>query len=263
MVESPRQEADVSTDSTGKDSSGICPDCGEEYADRHSLVSNHFRSDDNDCDGDGVECPTCGKSYFASEHYMKSHHAQVHDESIEGVLIECDWCGDETRKRKTEYRNYENSFCSQECKNAHQSEWQEGRGDGKVERECATCGELICRYESKIKSENVFCDRDCLGEWKSENMSGPSSAQWEGGYGNYRGSEWEKQRRKALERDGHTCQYCLTHKGDLDSPLHVHHITPLMDFDDPKEADRLENLVTLCGSCHNKWEGLYIRPDTM
>lgn len=263
MVESPRQEADVSTDSSDKTPSGKCPDCGKEYADRHSLVSNHFRSDRNDCDGGGVECPTCGRSYFASEHYMKVHHAQAHDESIEGVLIECDWCGDETRKRKTEYANYENSFCSEECKNAHQSELLEGSGDGRPERKCAMCGESVYRYDSEMKSENVFCDRECLGEYLSENMSGPDSPIWKGGCEDYRGPEWERQRRKALNRDNHTCQYCLTHAENLDDSLHVHHITPFRTFDDTSKAHRLENLVTLCEPCHKKWEGLYIRPDTM
>jgi DEAD/DEAH box helicase domain-containing protein len=35
---------------------------------------------------------------------------------------------------------------------------------------------------------------------------------------------------------------------------HVHHITPFRSFRDPDQANRLENLVTLCPNCHRKAE---------
>ncbi len=70
------------------------------------------------------------------------------------------------------------------------------------------------------------------------------------------GPNWEKQRRRALERDGYRCRRCgVPHTPER--PLHVHHIRPFRSFgylpginDAYREANRLENLITLCSRCH-------------
>jgi 5-methylcytosine-specific restriction endonuclease McrA len=48
----------------------------------------------------------------------------------------------------------------------------------------------------------------------------------------------------------------------------VHHIRPLRvfkeEYDEPEWyelANDLDNLVSLCASCHHKWEGIPLRPD--
>jgi DEAD/DEAH box helicase domain-containing protein len=71
------------------------------------------------------------------------------------------------------------------------------------------------------------------------------------------GPNWSAQRRKALERDDHRCQICGATGGDL----HVHHIRPFRDFDyvrgeneNYRFANEIENLVTLCPSCHQRAE---------
>ncbi len=72
------------------------------------------------------------------------------------------------------------------------------------------------------------------------------------------GSNWEKQRELALERDERVCQDC----GILDDEqrdktgegLHVHHLKKRRKFDSYEKANRLENLVSLCRSCHYLWE---------
>jgi DEAD/DEAH box helicase domain-containing protein len=92
------------------------------------------------------------------------------------------------------------------------------------------------------------------------------------------GPNWQQQRRQVLDRDGHRCRTCgaagkdpkgfsLNEPGDPDharflgSVLHVHHIRPFRDFDyipgvNTKyiQANMLENLVTLCPSCHRRAE---------
>ncbi|WP_206536580.1 HNH endonuclease [Halorubrum tebenquichense] len=53
------------------------------------------------------------------------------------------------------------------------------------------------------------------------------------------------------------------HHDEWGEDLHVHHITRFGAFDSYQKANRLENLVTLCRSCHlGKWEGIPLRPDT-
>lgn len=97
------------------------------------------------------------------------------------------------------------------------------------------------------------------------------------------GPNWPAQRRLALARDGHRCQTCgaagfpapapeaspeggsneaLPGSRKIEGPgLHVHHIRPFREYgyvpgqnDHYRQANRLENLVTLCPSCHRRAE---------
>ncbi|MFD1512530.1 homing endonuclease associated repeat-containing protein [Halomarina rubra] len=74
------------------------------------------------------------------------------------------------------------------------------------------------------------------------------------------GVNWTTQRLKALERDGWTCQDedCeMTdheHRVQHGQGLDVHHLQKVRTFDSLTKANRLENLVSLCRSCHVQWE---------
>ncbi len=72
----------------------------------------------------------------------------------------------------------------------------------------------------------------------------------------YRGPNWEQQRRSARERDGHRCRHCGAPEREI-REHDVHHLSPFRQFGYRPgenelylEANRLENLVTLCKSCH-------------
>lgn len=59
--------------------------------------------------------------------------------------------------------------------------------------------------------------------------------------------DWEERRRKVYERDDYECQIC-GYRGNVgEGKLHAHHITPISDGG----GHELENLVTLCRSCHS------------
>lgn len=67
---------------------------------------------------------------------------------------------------------------------------------------------------------------------------------WGGGYSDdwrYT-TEWTRARSDARERDGHECQECGS--GDI---IHVHHIEPVSEGGAKHDLD---NLVTLCRTCH-------------
>jgi len=66
------------------------------------------------------------------------------------------------------------------------------------------------------------------------------------------GPNWERQRQLARQRDRYTCQACGAAEGR--SPHHVHHKTPFRMFTSAAEANRLENLITLCPACHRQAE---------
>jgi len=73
------------------------------------------------------------------------------------------------------------------------------------------------------------------------------------------GPNWQTQRKLALERDGHRCRTCGA--GGDETLLHIHHIRPFREYgyipgenENYKFANQLDNLVTLCPSCHRRAE---------
>jgi len=73
------------------------------------------------------------------------------------------------------------------------------------------------------------------------------------------GPNWHEQRKRALERDNYTCQWCGKQAGQEKwwQIVHVHHkrkIRWFYDYEaqaiDYEIANDLYNLVTLCKACH-------------
>jgi DEAD/DEAH box helicase domain-containing protein len=74
---------------------------------------------------------------------------------------------------------------------------------------------------------------------------------WSNDPNNY-GPTWKTQRDLARARDGFMCQVCgIPESG---TPHHVHHIKPFRVFDTATDANTLNNLTTLCPSCHKRVE---------
>ncbi len=79
---------------------------------------------------------------------------------------------------------------------------------------------------------------------------------WSNDPNNY-GPDWPKIRDRVRERDQFRCQICGT--PETDRQHDVHHKIPFRAFvrdgtPDPSQANRLENLSTLCRTCHQKVE---------
>jgi DEAD/DEAH box helicase domain-containing protein len=73
------------------------------------------------------------------------------------------------------------------------------------------------------------------------------------------GPDWPRTRSAAKTRDGHRCQACGTAEGG-GIVLHVHHKVPFRAFAGAQQANRLENLTTLCPGCHRQAEqGVRVR----
>ena len=67
------------------------------------------------------------------------------------------------------------------------------------------------------------------------------------------GPDWPRQREAAIGRDGSTCRGCGA-RAAPGAPLHVHHKVPFRAFASAVEANRLDNLATLCPACHRQAE---------
>lgn len=134
--------------------------------------------------------------------------------------------------------------------------------------ECSECGSSVERYKYHVeRSEHLFCGKACWRSWIQNNApSGPDHHQYDpDARKNIKyGPSWPEQRRKRREYDQHTCQSCgmssETHKDQYGMELHVHHITPARKFSDHKKRNDLSNLITLCISCHGKYERLPVKP---
>ena len=75
---------------------------------------------------------------------------------------------------------------------------------------------------------------------------------WRNSSNNY-GPGWDQIRRLVRQRDNFSCRSCGIPENNGISH-HVHHVQPFRLFPESLEANRLENLVTLCPSCHQRAE---------
>jgi len=120
---------------------------------------------------------------------------------------------------------------------------------------CPTCGQTIeyagrKRYHARVRR---FCTTDC---WYAYLRTHPEAHAWfKGGYEPYYGPNWAHQAKLARERDGHTCRVCGVHQ--FTPRLDVHHLQSRRSFgrDDFEAMNALDNLLSLCKSCHAKVEG--------
>jgi DEAD/DEAH box helicase domain-containing protein len=75
-----------------------------------------------------------------------------------------------------------------------------------------------------------------------------------------RGPNWDQQRNRVRARDGYVCRHCAAPERP-DRAHDVHHVQPFRTYgyergknDHYLKANRLDNLVTLCRSCHQRVE---------
>jgi hypothetical protein len=180
--------------------------------------------------------------------------------------VNCDECGETFERTQYEIDAYENHFCDNSCKNEWLKTYSQGENNpnyngGPVTIECEWCGEETEKERRNIERDDKhFCNQSCNatyysrveGEGFGEREDNP---EWKGGATEnprYYGPNWSEQREKALERDSRECTECGTSE-----QLMVHHITGRSDLDttEPgwwKEANQLDNLKTMCRSCHKE-----------
>jgi acetyltransferase-like isoleucine patch superfamily enzyme/predicted transcriptional regulator len=84
-----------------------------------------------------------------------------------------------------------------------------------------------------------------------EAQLGEKGHNWKGGYSvSERKRNWKSAKKMALKRDGKICQECGKDTGLID----IHHKIPWRCFRDKKDANHIDNLITLCRQCHFLYE---------
>ena len=245
-------------------------------------------------DGKEFSCPSCSRS-FGSEMGLNQHHSRTHGESLKKHTKPCDNCGDEITVHDFELKRQDHHFCGRSCSSEFQKDRTEKlceicgeqfeiipfekdtakycssecrieatrriTGEERYnyktqEYDCSECGSTVERSPSMVYSKDrVFCSNRCFDEHRRN------------GYEQYYGRNWNRQRRKALRRDQYRCVDCGLTAKDLYREPDVHHRKPIGKFKEKfsepewwERGNRIENLVTLCPSCHRKWERWPVQP---
>jgi transposase len=244
-----------------------------------------------------VPCDNCGEqtTKYKSEmgrydyHYCSPECRENHQSTLPPeeqpawnggkVTVECAYCGTEKKVTPSRVEQTDNFFCDGECygnyKSSENSHPEPNTYTGpnhpqwnSIEIECDWCGGTDYKPPARIeRSEQDFCSPECHNKWMAENQVGPAHHQWEGGRLDY-GKGWTpKKRRKVRSHADFQCEDCgMPQEDHLDwcnRKLHVHHVIPARQFDDPEKRNAVSNLVALCIPCHRKWESMPgLRPDT-
>lgn len=194
------------------------------------------------------------------------------------VYGNCGYCNKELTKNLT--GSYASKYCSWDCRILAR------RASPK---KCICCGTVFTpitfrKSTGKYISVNSrhTCSKECNLKWISKNeerkkkislaFSGSNHPNWQGGAPasnrGYRGAGWSRIRKKVLERDNYQCLKCgiteMDHKLKTGSGLEVNHKIPIWQFSgNNSKANNLNNLETLCKSCHMKTEWQYRKNNPM
>jgi len=202
------------------------------------------------------KCPICHEEYIYNKKTQIYCSQKCMGKSKQLEEKKCVNCGDYFKPYKSFLK-----FCSLKCSHNYHTGNKNGMYKGKDKHNCEWCGKEYEDYPSRYKRTR-FCSEKCRREWVREFNSGENSYLWKGGNSvDYRGANWHKQRFLAIQRDDFKCVDCgITNSECIEKykfSLSVHHIKPYRSFkNNYKEANKLDNLTTLCTSCHKIRENL-------
>ncbi len=119
---------------------------------------------------------------------------------------------------------------------------------------CRHCGQRV-ELPGWVRGLDVglhYCDARCRQAWVESEPD--FSVRLDERGRRRRGANWELQAKRARARDQFRCQSCGVTEEQLGSRLHVHHRIPFRRFRSNVEANKLEHLISVCPSCHQKEE---------
>lgn len=187
--------------------------------------------------GERRTCPTCTRTFYASPSRNQTYCSNTCKGQAVSVAL----------KGKPKSAGHRAALSASAIK----------RAPPKPKVTCDTCGTVFEIPSYRPRKDRIrFCSTVCLHEWRRDHPEAATAVLRDPsftGRNPYYGPNWRHQARLARERDAHTCQDCgIRRRRPL---LHVHHIIPRRSFGaDYKRANALGNLITLCPSCHARWE---------
>ena len=191
------------------------------------------------------KCLNCGKPFIQKSHtkgifcsydcYIKYH---TH-------IYRCLNCGKEFKSGKGRAKWGRGKTCSRKCQYQY---LKKIRPHKLIQKKCLNCGKIFFKNPSTLNAKKgigKYCSRKCRDiHWK-----GINNPNYLTGGNDYRGSNWQSQKRKARKRDNYTCQNC----GYVSKTINVHHIIPYRYFNNNYlKANNIDNLICLCPKCHRE-----------
>lgn len=166
--------------------------------------------------------------------------------ALNDIADECNVSA-ETIRRWADRHNIDTRSASEATK----VEWE-----GADERRQMNSENCLDWFGDKAHQNSYFSRPEVIEELKER--TGSDNPNWKGGYDSDYAShtEWRRIKPKVRERDNFECQVCGITETEADNTLHVHHIKPVREFDTAEDAHFIENLLTVCVSCHGKIEGM-------
>lgn len=107
------------------------------------------------------------------------------------------------------------------------------------EEKCFNCGKIFSRSTNTFASnkKRYFCSSRCSNRiYSKENPT------------RY-GGTYKRRRKEIIKRDDYKCTKCNSKEN-----LEIHHIIPIINFEDPNDAHYDKNVITVCKKCHYKIE---------
>ena len=238
------------------------------------------------------ECPVCHKTYVADEVRLKHSRQTTCSRGCSYTfrasrlsktkVYSCAVCGKQVSRSPAQVKS-KFVFCSRICHylgrslgfvrrivtqpytvtEAGRKGWRDAakRRTGIPRKEpitwvCEACGtkRTIPRGELAPARKLRFCSAKCA----NKALRGVGNPSWRGGHPEYYGPDWRPLQRRARKLDGYVCQRCGIPQKDLGRALDVHHIEPVSSFSEVNDANRIENVVSLCHDCHMlvEWNGI-------
>lgn len=243
-----------------------CPTCGKELNTPQGMRQHHTKVHGErlpnrtcvDCDTDFYHAKAQREFCYNCNPNAGEHNGNWKDAK---ETAECRLCGEEFEYYPSDKKGVYCPECVAGSDEFLGDAYWEVHDIERVERECEQCGVEMQVLQSHIDYQQSergittgrFCSRSCHSDWMSHHWVGEEHHAWKGGAAKY-GRSWNSVRQQALERDGFSCQICGKHQDELDRQPDVHHIQPVREFDDYNQAHTVENLISLCRSCHPKVE---------
>ena len=169
----------------------------------------------------------------------------------------CENCGNEFMVRPSRAKHGRGKFCSPKCQYKSNNKGYRSTTKTIVFR-CICCGMDIIKYATRLatKGSGKYCSLHC----RNEHRVGKNHPQHiDGKAADKRGANWQKQKRAAKKRDNNICQKCFVQLAAKN--MHVHHVMPYRYYKSYLDANKLENLITLCESCHRKDDAVIQRKE--
>lgn len=92
---------------------------------------------------------------------------------------------------------------------------------------------------AKKLSETLIANKTYVGD---------KNPRWIGGTKHYRGSGWKDAKEQRRRIDNYECRRCGAKESEFNRKLDVHHVLSYKKGG----ANDIDNLITVCRSCHNK-----------